>query len=119
MGVSHELLVTMPNIETLWITDVNLSKGFLQPNPDGPHHNTKLFPSLRRLHLENVYPDDVDWDHLKTYLVHQTSGNQAISLRVSGSSPSMRPEVVNEINGLVEEFAYDAKPRVKSWGSWF
>jgi len=73
-----------------------------------PHSDTKLFPSLRYLHLENVSSNDVDWNHLKVYLVHQTSGGQAISLRVSGGAFRMRPEMENEIKDLVEEFTYES-----------
>ena len=42
----EEPLFTTPNIETLWLCGWTLSKGLLQPVPDGPHANTKLLPSL-------------------------------------------------------------------------
>jgi len=102
----EELFVAMPNIETLWFYGMTLSRGFLQPNPDGPHANTKLFPSLRSLHLDSI-PSNGDWDHLTAYLAHQTSDDQFISLRVSGRSPYLSPGVVSEIKGLVEKFTYD------------
>ncbi|KAF9647993.1 hypothetical protein BDM02DRAFT_3187523 [Thelephora ganbajun] len=96
----------MPNVEMLHLSDVEVSKGFLQPNPDGPHAKAKLLPSLRSLNLENVTLNDDDWGHLTTYLGHQTSDNQSISLGVLGDTPLMRPEVMSEIRGLVEEFTY-------------
>ena len=107
LKVPEELFVAMPKIETLRLYDVALSDGFLQPNPGGLHSNTKLFPSLRYLHLEYVGPNDADWNHLKVYLVHQTSGGQVISLRVSDGAPNMRPEMENEIKDLVEGFTYE------------
>ena len=107
MKLPEELAFAMPNIETLHLTDVDLYEGFLQPDPDGPHANTKLFPSLRSLCLEDVkVVDDGEWGHLITYLAHQTSGGQIVSLEVIGDSPCMPPEVVNEVEGLVEWFAY-------------
>ena len=101
----EDLLVAMPNIKTLHLSRVALSKGFLQPNPDGPRANTKLLPSLRSLHLENVTLSDNDWSHLTTYLAHQTSDNQAISVQAWGR-PYMPTEVADEMEGLVEEFSY-------------
>jgi len=103
----EELFLMMPSVRTLYLSGVDVSNGFLQPNPDGPHANKKLLPSLRALHLEDVALSDVDWSHLTTYLAHQTSGGQTISLQVFGDSPYMSPEVVEEIKGLVEEFTYD------------
>ena len=108
----EELYFTMPNIEKAHLFGVELSEGFLQPNPDGPHANTQLFPSLRSLCLEGVKTDDSNWGHLITYLVHQTSGGQMVSLEVIGDSPCMPPEVVNEVEGLVEEFTYRSNSAV-------
>jgi len=97
----EELLFMMPNIKVLHAIGVELSKGFLQPNPDGPHANTKLLPSLETLYLEDVILNGGDWSHLATYLAHQTSDGQAISLDMAGEFPYMCPEVVDEIEGLV------------------
>ena len=100
----EELFSMMPNIEMLHLACAGLSGGFLQPNPDGPHAETKLLPSLRSLRLESVTVDDNDWGHLTNYLAHQSSDNQIISLEVTGKFPLMDAGVVDEINGLVEEF---------------
>ena len=106
----EELFFVMPNIETLHLSDVQLSEGFLQPNPDGQHANTKFFPSLRSLRLEDVvYLNDEDWNLLITYLAHQTSDGRAISLEVIGDFPDGFPEMVNGIRGLVEEFTHRQK----------
>ena len=103
----EELFFMMPNIEALHISDTVLSEGFLLPNPDGPHANTKLLPSLRSLRLDNVsFMDDDDWGYLTTYLAHQTSDNQVISLEVIGDFPYVCPEAVDKINGLVEKFTH-------------
>jgi len=108
----EELLAVMPNINTLSIRGVELTEGFLQPNPDGQNPNAKLLPSLRSLSLEDITLNNDNWGHLMTYLAHQTSDNQTISLRVSGNVPHIPPEVVNEINDLVGEFIYHQNP----WG---
>ena len=106
LEVPKDLLVAMPNINTLWLDTPTLSDGFLLPDPDGPHANTKLLPSLRSLQLDHVITSDTGWEPLITYLAHQTFEGQVISLEVSGGS-RIPPEVVEEIHGLVETFSYD------------
>jgi len=107
MWPPEELFFMMPNIETLCLSNLLLSEGFLQPDPAGPHANTKLFPSLRSLCLEDVtFQSEDDWGHLITYLAHQTSGGQIISLEVVGDFPHERPGMVNGIRGLVKEFTH-------------
>ena len=102
----EELFFTMPNIETLNLSGAGLFEGFLQPNPGGPRANTKIFPSLRSLRLENVvFLNDGDWGHLAKYLAHQTSGGQTVSLKVIGRFPHTHP-VADEIKGLVGEFTH-------------
>jgi len=101
----EEVFFMMRNIETLYLSEMQLSEGFLQPNPDGPHANTKLLPSLRLLRLGDVtYLNDYGWSLLTTYLVHQTSGGRTISLEVIGRFPEESPEILNRIRGLVKEF---------------
>ena len=107
LDVQGDLFSTMPNIEILRISDVELSGGFLQPNPDGPRATTKLLPSLRSLSLQGLTLRDNDWGHLTTYLAHQTSNNQAISLEIGGSCPHLCLEVMKEVKDLVEEFKCD------------
>ena len=104
VGPPEELFLMMPNIEALNLCDVELSEGFLQPNPDGLHANTKLLPSLETLWLWDPFLYDDDWSHLTTYLAHQTSDDQTISLAIFGDIPYMPPDVANEIKGLVEDF---------------
>jgi hypothetical protein len=106
LTASGELFVEMPNIEMLWLY-VDFSNRLLQPNPEGAHSDKKLLPSLQFLHLENVGLDEIDWDLLKAYLVHQTSGGQPISFQVSGRNDYVPLEVDNEIGNLAEEFTYD------------
>ena len=110
MKLPKELFFTMLNIEMLYLSDVELYEGFLQPDLDGPRANTKLFPSLRSLSLGHVVLNDGDWSHLTTHLAHQTSDNQIISFRVLGYGPYMPPEVAKEIEDLVEEFRYEGNP---------
>ena len=107
MKLPEELLLMMPNIEVLRISGVELSEGFLQPNPNGPHANTKLLPSLKELCLQDVTLDDGGWSHLTTYLAHQSSDGQAISLGMFGYIPYMCPELVDEIKGLVKELGFE------------
>ena len=110
------LFFAMPNVETLHLSNVELSEGFLQPNPDGPHANKKLLPSLQSLYLETVGLEDDDWGHLTAYLAHQTSDNQLISLDIF-DAPRISPTVVDEIEGLVGDFAYYEKPGAGAEGS--
>lgn len=111
IGLPEELFCMMPNIETLYLYGAELSKGFLQPDPDGPRARAKLLPSLRLLRLEDTTGD---WSHLTTYLAHQTSDGQIISLEVTGYPHDMGPEVVEEIKALVEEFTFEEYLEVDS-----
>jgi len=108
----EDLLVTMPNVTTFHLSDVEVSKGFLQPNPEGPRANTKLLPSLRSLHLEDMTLRDDDWGHLTTYLSHQTSDDQPISFTASSCS-YMPLEVIVVRN----TFGYSQKPSTDGEGS--
>jgi len=94
---------------------VESSKGFLQPNPNGPLANTKLLPSLRSLHLEGVILGDDGWGNLTTYVAQQSPDNKVILLEVIGNFPYMHAEVVNETKGLVEEFACHQPPEEGGW----
>lgn len=102
----EELFVAMPNIKMLWLCDVDFSNRLLQPNPEGPHSNKRLLPSLQSLNLENVGPDEIYWDLLKAYMVHQVSDGEPISLQVTGRNECIPLEVQNEIQNLVEESTY-------------
>ena len=104
----EDLLFKMPNIKTLSLYRATVSNGFLQPNSHGPRAGTKLLPSLRSLYLENVTLTD-DWGNLQTYLAHQTSDGQAISLKIRGFS-HLCPEVAQEIMDLVKGFDCYLKP---------
>ena len=101
----EEPFIAMPNIEIMTITNVELSKGFLQPNPDGPHANTKLLPSLEVLCLQAVMLNDDRWSNLVAFLTHQSLDGQPISLEMVGEFPHMSPEEMDEIEDLVEDFA--------------
>jgi len=96
------LPVTVPNIENLYLLGPVISDTFLQPDR---LFRTKLLPFLRHLYLS--YPtlqNDDDWRPLIVYLTHQTSGGQAISLGIHGKAPPIPPEVVREIESLVDGF---------------
>lgn len=101
----RDLFATMPNIEDPSFIVSVVSDTFLQPHP---FSHTKLLPSLRLLSLEYATrQDDDDWSPLIAYLTHQTSSGQTISLGVCGTHAPVPPEVVREIEGLVEEFNID------------
>jgi hypothetical protein len=102
----EEVLVATPNIETLSLRDFTLSEGFLQPSPKGPYANTKLLPSLRLLRLTKVATDEAGWKPLVSYLAHQTSSGQVISLDLYGGTPIIPWELVKEVQDLVTEFVY-------------
>jgi len=103
----QQVIPTMPNIQELYLMSTKISDGFLRPGSDGPLVNAKLFPSLRFLHLEDVLIDDNDWSPLVSYLTHQTSGGQALSLRLAGKSIHICPHVAEAIKDLVEELFID------------
>jgi len=107
MEAVRGIVPTMPELKQLHLTSAVLSDRFLQPDPKGPLANTKLLPSLRHLHLEDIVLDDDDWSPLLPYLAHQTSGGQVISLTLSGEPAHVCKDVVKDIKGLVEEFILD------------
>ena len=105
LGISEEFFIAMPNLKTLWLEDVTLTHGFLQPSPDGPRAGRKLLPSLRTLRLCSVTVEDGNWQPLITYLAHQTAGDESISLQVESKS-NIPPEFMEEIRGLVKGLEY-------------
>ena len=98
----RDLLVTMPNITNLYLTGSVIFDPFLQQYP---RSHTKLLPSLRYLCLDYFTLQNANnWGPLIGYLIHQTSGGQAISLRLCGKHAPIPPEVVRKIEGLVDVF---------------
>jgi len=106
----EHVLVKMPNIEYLHLANITVRSRFLLPCSGVTIPYQKLLPSLRRLYLEDVRAEDEDWDPLITYLIHQTSGNQAVSLGVSGKGVHMCSDVLDKIYELVEELVYCPDP---------
>ena len=109
LPVTEEVIVRMPNLEALHLTRP-VAPGFLLPDPNGLNGHKKLFPSLRRLYLEDAEAVDDDWDPLVTYLAHQTSGDQAVSLELFGEGVHVCSGVIEQIKGLVEELVYEPDP---------
>ena len=104
MRAVGDLLVAMPNIEDLSLKEPVVSDMFLRPDPLS---HAKLLPSLRRLCLDcPTLQNDGDWSSLIAYLAHQTSDGQAISLRLHARNVTVPPEVVKEMEGLVDEFSF-------------
>ena len=100
---TRDLIVTMPNLEYLYLVGSVVSDMFLQPDPPSLR---KFLPSLRILCLGCfTLQNDDDWGPLINYLAHQTSGGQAISLRLYAEPGPIPPEVVKRIEDLVEEFS--------------
>jgi len=110
LSVTEEIVGAMPNLETLYLTCPVVSDRFLLPNPNGPNAHKKLFPSLRRLYLEGARAVDDNWEPLVTYLAHQTSGDQAVSLDLIGKGVHVCSEAIERIEGLVEELVYVQDP---------
>jgi len=107
LPMTEEVAVGMPNLEALHLTHGPVESGFLLPDPNGRNAHKKLFPSLRRLYLEDAEAVDDDWEPLVTYLAHQTSGDQAVSLELFGEGVHVCSEVIERIEGLVEELVYE------------
>ena len=105
LPVTEEILVTMPNLEALYLASPVVSNRFLLPDPDGPNAREKLLPSLQRLSLRNAEAVDGNWEPLVNYLAHQTSGNQVVSLSMF-EGVRISSEVIEQIDGLVEELVY-------------
>jgi len=103
MDASMGIVTAMSNIQELRLASVLLADGFLQPVSDGPLTNKKLFPSLRRLYLEDVTAEESNWSPLISYVIHQTSDGQGISLTFSAGNQHICKGVVREIESLVEE----------------
>lgn len=108
VGLREESLVTMPNIEMLYLSGPVISERFLLPDSDGPNACEKLLPSLQCLCLEAVVMEDDD--SLVRYLTHQTSGDQRITLGVFGGEVHMCCRVEERIRGLVERLVYSPDP---------
>ena len=108
----EDLLVAMPNIETLQLHDVKLFEGFLQPDPSGPYSKARLLPSLRSLCLEGVTLVNNDWGPLTRYLAYRLSesNGETIRLTIRGLVPHLCPDVAKEIRDLVQEFNFP-RPR--------
>jgi hypothetical protein len=110
LSVTEEIIVAMPNLEVLRLFRPVVSDGFLLPDPDGPNADKKLLPSLRKLYLEDVEAVGDNWDPLVTYLAHQTSNGQAISLEILGDGVHVCSGVIERIEGLVGELSYLPDP---------
>ena len=111
LWVTEEVAVAMPNLQALHLVRPVVYDGFLVPDPIGPNAGKKLLPSLRWLYLEGARLDD-DWDPLVTYLAYQTSGDQAVSLDLSGGD-HICSDVIEEIEDLVEELVYEPDPELE------
>ena len=118
--IPEEILVAMPNIQTLSIYGFRFSNGFLQPNPDGPHANAKLLPSLRHLYLTDVGPElspsseleetysksQPGWGPLTHFLAQKAAENKLVSLHLGGDSSEIPWEIARVMRDLAEEFSY-------------
>ena len=113
--VSEELFIGMPNLTSLWIQNVTLSDGFLQPGPSGPRIGRKLFPSLLSLTLSDVAVENDNWRPLINCLPDKTSEDEAFRLYVTSKS-RMPSEVMEEIRGLVRELEF-SQQGYDNWGN--
>ena len=108
--VTEEVVVAMPNLKALYLVSPVVSDGFLLPGTNGPDAHKKLLPSLQRLYLKDVKAVYDNWEPLVTYLTCQTFGGQGASLNVFGEGVHICPEVIERIEGLVEELIYIPDP---------
>ena len=89
----------------IWRETCLFGDGQFLYKPNGIHANAKLLPSLRLLRLKGViFLNDEHWGYLTTFLAHQTSDGQNISLEMVGNLPYVGPGVMDKIMGLVKEF---------------
>ena len=122
IAILEETISVMSNIEELHLVSATISDGFLQLGSDSTSPNAKLLPSLRLLCLEHPVADHDGWGPLLSYLTHQISGDQAISLKITGNYLPICPHVVESIRDLVRELVLDpplGKPLVVTpFGPW-
>jgi hypothetical protein len=108
MDEIRRIAPTMPQVQELHLVGARLADRFLRSDSGGPLDEEKLFPSLQRLHLEDAnFGGDESWGALLSYLVHQTSGGQRISLAISGLPRHICKDVVAAVESLVEELVFD------------
>ena len=103
----QEVISVMPNIEELRLVSPTIEDRFLRPSPDSTSPNLKLLPSLRFLQLDRPIVDYGVWRLFISYLAHQTSGGQAISVGITGRPIFLCPRVAERIRDLVQELVLD------------
>ena len=101
----EKIISIMPNAQELTIMNNESPDGLPRPALDGPFVGMKLFPSPRYLHLYDF--GGRYWSSLASYLIHQTSGGQVISLRVAGEPVRICPHLVESVRNVVEELILD------------
>jgi len=106
----EEIITEMSSVEHLRVYGTILYPGFLMPDENGPNPHQKLFPSLRWLGFEGVEAGDEGWSPLVAYLAHQTSGNQAVSIEISGEGVHICADVLDQIYELVGRIDYIPDP---------
>jgi hypothetical protein len=103
MDIVKQLASMLPNITDVHLVDVEVQTGFLQPDEGGI--NTKLFPSLQNLCLEDVFPlERGSWQPLREYVAQQTAEGQQISLTIIAPHGHICGTVLREIRALVTVF---------------
>jgi len=109
LKLPDKLFFMMPNIVMFYLAGVELSEGFLLPDPDGPYADMILLPLLEYLFLHDVLPigDSDNWSPLTTFLANLTLDGKPISLTMVGDIPHISPEVVTEIKDLVKDFVFE------------
>jgi len=112
-GATEEMITEMPNIKYLNLVNTIVWPEFLLPYENGPGPRRKLLPSLQWLGLEDVKAEDDDWSPLVTYLAHQTSGDQAVSIKISGEGLHICADVLDQIYELVSGIYYIPDPDVE------
>ena len=107
LEVPEAFFISMPNLGSLWLDNVTLSDGFLQPSLNGPHINKKLLPSLQTLCLVDLTVEDDNWEPLITYLAHQATNGQEISFQLVNFKTSDVPaRVRKQIEDLVKKLDF-------------
>ena len=98
----REAVAAMPKIQELHLFGPQVYDGFLLPDLGGPHAKKKLLPSLRHLHLDEVFLSQIGWSPIIPFLTHQTSDGQGISLTISGPCKHICKYALRKMGRLVE-----------------
>jgi len=101
---SEELCVGMCNLTNLYLTEVDLSGRFADPDIDGPQTFRELLPSLDCLKIDVPTLGRGYWNPLINFLTRRAAIGNRISSLVFILCPRMCPEDIQSVERVVDFF---------------